>query len=136
LHGYLQAQADAMCSAPPAEMRRELATLLAPVDREVFTDEVAERFHRNLVYALAPGVDGYTDETLATYQRWGFEPADIRTPTQIWHGRHDRFVPVSHARWLAEHVAGAELKVLPDDGHVSLIVRHVGHMHAWLADHL
>jgi pimeloyl-ACP methyl ester carboxylesterase len=136
LHSYLEAQAEGMRSAPPAEMKRELATLLAPVDREAFTDEVAVRFHRNLVYALEPGVDGYTDETLATYGPWGFELAEISPPTQIWHGQHDRFVPVSHAHWLAGHVTGAELHVLPDDGHVSLIARHVGHMHAWLAEHL
>jgi hypothetical protein len=29
-------------------------------------------------------------------------------------------VPVGHGRWLGEHVRGAELRLCPDDGHLSL----------------
>ena len=136
LHAHLQEQADALCSSSPAELSAELATLLSAVDREALTEEVAEHLHRTFVAALAPGVDGYTDESLATYEPWGFALTDVRSPTQIWHGEQDRFVPASHARWLATRVQGAELCLLADEGHISLYQRKVGQMHAWLAGHL
>ena len=44
----------------------------------------------------------------------------------IWHGREDRFVPVSHGQWLAEHVAGASAHILDGHGHLSLALGHFG----------
>lgn len=41
----------------------------------------------------------------------------------IWHGREDRAVPVDHAQWWAEHLTGAELKLLDGEGHISISSR-------------
>jgi hypothetical protein len=47
-------------------------------------------------------------------------------PLRIWHGREDRFVPVSHGQWLAEHIAGATAHILAGHGHLSLALGHFG----------
>jgi pimeloyl-ACP methyl ester carboxylesterase len=62
----------------------------------------------------------------------GFGPEDVRVPTLVVHGEDDRFVPVTHGRWLAERIPGAEARVLPGDAHLTLIERRVPDVHAWL----
>lgn len=42
----------------------------------------------------------------------------IGCPTQILWGARDALIPLRHGRLLAEHIAGAELQVLPDVGHL------------------
>ena len=42
----------------------------------------------------------------------------IRIPTLVLHRTHDRAVSIEHARYLAEHIPGAELRELPGDVHM------------------
>lgn len=118
-----------------AEQSREMiASLLSPVDREALTDEFSEFMHRNAVEALAPGAEGWTDESLAEFEPWGFELDAIAVPTQVWHGGEDRFVPVGHGQWLASRIPGAEARIFPGEGHISLVQKHVGEMLGWLVE--
>jgi pimeloyl-ACP methyl ester carboxylesterase len=48
---------------------------------------------------------------------WGFEPADIAVPTQIWQGDADDLVPESWGRRLAAAIPDANLTVVPGAGH-------------------
>jgi pimeloyl-ACP methyl ester carboxylesterase len=41
-------------------------------------------------------------------------------PVSIWQGRDDRFVPITHGEWLADHVPGARSHLLESEGHTSL----------------
>jgi pimeloyl-ACP methyl ester carboxylesterase len=68
-------------------------------------------------------------------QPWGFDFERIRVPVQIWHGQHDRFVPFQHGQWLASKIPNVEAHLSSDDGHVSLVKRHIGEVHAWLFEH-
>lgn len=65
----------------------------------------------------APGID----DDLAYMAPWGFDPADIRVPVLVVHGRKDRVIPSSHAEWLADRCPRAELWLRPDDGHISVM---------------
>jgi pimeloyl-ACP methyl ester carboxylesterase len=42
----------------------------------------------------------------------------IRVPTLVIHRREDRVTPIEHGRYLADHIAGAELAELPGDIHM------------------
>jgi pimeloyl-ACP methyl ester carboxylesterase len=53
---------------------------------------------------------------------WGFRLDDGQVPVAVWQGGQDRMVPYAHGEWLAEHVAGAEPHLLPEEGHLSLAV--------------
>ena len=50
----------------------------------------------------------------------------------IGHGRHDRFVPVTHGEWLARSVARADVRISADDGHLTLVTERVPDVHEWL----
>jgi pimeloyl-ACP methyl ester carboxylesterase len=71
--------------------------------------------------AVQAGPAALIDDDLAYVNPWGFDPADVTAPVLLLHGRRDRVVPSSHAEWLARRCAGAELRLSPDDGHISIV---------------
>lgn len=76
----------------------------------------------NVVHpALAGGMGGFIDDDLGGVNAWGFDPADIVAPVLFLHGGRDRVVPPSHAEWLVRRCPSAELRLLPDDGHISVM---------------
>jgi pimeloyl-ACP methyl ester carboxylesterase len=84
--------------------------------------------------ALASGPAPMVDDDLALARPWGLDPASIAAPTLFLHGGRDRIIPASHGEWLAAHVPGAEVLLLPDDGHLS-VMRSAARALAWLAEH-
>jgi len=107
-------------------------TLLSPVDAAADTGELAEFLHDGFHDGLAPGVEGWWDDSVAQLRPWGFELESIAIPVQLWHGRHDRFVPFQHGEWLAARIPGVEAHLTDEDGHLTLIQRRIPEAHAWL----
>jgi pimeloyl-ACP methyl ester carboxylesterase len=71
--------------------------------------------------AQAAGPGGLIADDLAYVAPWGFDMAEIRVPVLLLHGERDRVVPCSHSEWLARHIAGAELWLSPESGHLSVL---------------
>ena len=71
--------------------------------------------------AIAGGPAGMIDDELASVGPWGFDPAQVAAPVLVLHGGQDRMVPSSHGQWLARTCPSAELRLLPEDGHVSVL---------------
>jgi pimeloyl-ACP methyl ester carboxylesterase len=111
-------------------------SLLSDTDAGVLTGDLAELFVRHFQEGLAPGDQGWWDDSVSHLTPWGFELAAIRVPVKIWHGRQDRFVPVQHGEWLAEHVPCAETDLSDTDGHLTLLVNRIPEVHEWLLSHL
>lgn len=84
--------------------------------------------------AMKNGRDGMIDDNMAYTRPWGFEPEAVTAPTLLIHGDDDRIVPSSHGPWLARHIEGAELRLHPGDGHIS-ILRQGPAAVDWLAEH-
>ena len=119
-----------------AEQQEEIfRTLLGPADRAALTGPLAAWVHEAMRHGLAGSADGWIDDDLAFVRPWGFEVADIASPTLIVHGADDRFVPVSHGRWLAAHTPGAEAWIDDVNGHLTLLESRVGEVHEWLLSH-
>jgi pimeloyl-ACP methyl ester carboxylesterase len=76
--------------------------------------------------------DGSWDDDLACYSPWGFELTDIQAPVSIWHGLRD-FVPVAHARWLAERIPNATTHFTADEDHSNVEENNRAAAFAWLA---
>jgi pimeloyl-ACP methyl ester carboxylesterase len=131
---FLEAEAAAMRGADAVEMQAVLASLLTPVDAAALTGELAEYFVSSTATALAPGIEGWLEDDFAFLAPWGFDPADVRAPLLLWHGAHDRFVPLAHGRWLADRIPGADVRLSDEDGHLTLEVRRIPEVHRWLLD--
>lgn len=69
----------------------------------------------------ARGLGGMIQDDLASVAPWGFELAQIKARALMVHGADDRMVPVTHGRWNAAAIAGAELWVRPGAGHISAL---------------
>src|SRR5215208_3947955 len=84
--------------------------------------------------ALAGGMGGFIDDDLAGVGAWGFDPADVAAPALFVHGGRDRVVPSSHSEWLARHCRSAELRLYPEDGHISVLNSGAAAAMGWLRE--
>jgi pimeloyl-ACP methyl ester carboxylesterase len=116
-------------------LAEELRTVLSPPDVAVITGELGEFLLASIQVGLDGGVDGWLDDDLAFVKPWGFDPATIEVPVQIWQGEQDLMVPLAHGEWLAGHVPGADRRISPQDGHLTITELHMGEVHAWLLGH-
>ncbi|MEU5385548.1 MULTISPECIES: alpha/beta fold hydrolase [Kitasatospora] len=102
----------------PAQLIRNLVPELTPPDRTVVADIGIRRIlHSTYRQAFRYGADGWIDDVLAFIADWGFAVESIRAPVRLWHGAEDRFSPVGHSAWLADHIPGAQLYLEPGAAH-------------------
>jgi pimeloyl-ACP methyl ester carboxylesterase len=55
-----------------------------------------------------------------SYDRPGRSSRSRRRPL-VLHGGRDRVVPSAHAEWLADRCPTAQLRLCPDEGHISIL---------------
>jgi pimeloyl-ACP methyl ester carboxylesterase len=110
-----------MQSATAQDVVAVLGDLASEVDRRVVSGEYAEYVVAQFAKSLSSGVWGWFDDDRALFRDWGFDLDEIGPPLTIWHGAQDRFVPIAHGQWLAEHT-GATAELRPDAGHLSLAI--------------
>ncbi|WP_432991317.1 alpha/beta fold hydrolase [Dactylosporangium sp. CA-233914] len=107
---------------------------MPPADLRVVEDMTIERqLLRTYAVGLGGGPYGWIDDLLALRSDWGFRLDAIRAPVRLWHGADDRFAPVAHTRWLAEHIPGAQLEIEHGIGHFGAL-RVMPRMIRWLTD--
>ncbi|MGO9955430.1 MAG: alpha/beta fold hydrolase [Solirubrobacteraceae bacterium] len=135
---YAKCESDRaeMLAAEPGQLLEMLSSLLSPVDAAILSGALADYLVQSARSGLAPGPEGWWDDGIAQLSPWGFELDLITTPVQIWHGRHDQFVPFGHGRWLATHVPGADAHLSDQDGHLSLTANHLDEIYTWLLGQL
>jgi pimeloyl-ACP methyl ester carboxylesterase len=114
------------------QLRASWDTLLGDADRAALTGELAAWLHADMTHGLAQSADGWIDDDLAFVEAWGFDVGEITRPVLIVHGADDRFVPVSHGRWLAARMPGAEVWIDDQNGHLTLLENRVREVHEWL----
>lgn len=82
--------------------------------------------------AIEAGPGGLIDDDLAYVAPWGFDPALVTGPLLLLHGGLDAVVPASHSQWLLGRCPEAELRLFPEDGHIS-VLNHAEDALDWLA---
>lgn len=91
---------------------------LPEADRAVLTNkEFAAVSYESIVESGRNGVFGWVDDDLCLVRPWGFDPACITVPLQIWYGTADVLVPPAHGKWLADHISTATVRV-SEGGHI------------------
>jgi pimeloyl-ACP methyl ester carboxylesterase len=132
LRPSLERDRDEMLAASPDELVTVWSSLLGDEDRSVLSEEFAEYILAGGAHGLREGVDGWLDDNLAFVEPWGFTPESIDRPVLLLHGADDRFVPVSHGHWLADHIPTVEARISDADGHLTLIERRMREANEWL----
>jgi pimeloyl-ACP methyl ester carboxylesterase len=120
---FLEREAEEIRGSTPEDLLRILGDLVSEPDRAFLSGDYAEESLAGLQNALSNGVLGWLDDDLAFIRPWGFDLDSISVPVSIWQGREDRFVPITHGEWLAEHVRRARSHLLENEGHIS-VSRH------------
>jgi pimeloyl-ACP methyl ester carboxylesterase len=88
-------------------------------DQAVLTGDYAEWLAAVVRSGYLSGVNGAGDDWRAFASDWGFELGDARH-VAIWHGDGDDVVDPACAYWFAGQIPNALLRILPDEGHVSI----------------
>lgn len=118
-------------AASGEQLKENLSSLLSPVDRQAVTGELLEWLVVSIRDGMGETDEGWWEDNVAHLEGWGFDVEAIDVPAKVFHGLHDRFVPVGHGEWLADHVPGAERDISSADGHLTLLHR-IGDVHEWL----
>ena len=113
-----------------------LQSVLSPPDQKVMTGDFARHMHESFQLALENGVDGWGDDDLAFTRPWGFDLARLGVPVFLWQGEQDLMVPPAHGRWLAEAVPNCRARLLPEDGHLTMLLNRPAEILADLAAEL
>src|SRR5581483_155398 len=116
---------ESVLALTPETMAKEMETLMSDADAKGQTEEFSRWIVAGMHKGLEKSGDGWWDDSLSVIKPWGFEVESIRVPVQVWHGRQDRFVPFQHGEWLAAHIPGASAQLTEDDGHSTVVQRHV-----------
>lgn len=119
---FLSAQAAGLANVQGADIAAALGELISEVDGRALSDAFAEFTAAAFRKAVSAGIDGWHEDDLAFIGDWGFDLAAIKTPVSVWQGDEDRMVPFAHGRWLAGALPGAAAQLLPNEGHLSLVL--------------
>lgn len=96
------------------------------VDQAVFDDPYAlNAFTNSINETFRNGVTGPSYEVNLLTKYWGFKIENIKYPITIWQGTLDKQVPISHANIYANSIANAELKIIKNEGHISILKNHI-----------
>jgi pimeloyl-ACP methyl ester carboxylesterase len=104
---------------------RDVADYLAACTRDVLHADDSGSFDD----------DGSWEDDLAFYRPWGFDLADIQAPVSLWHGLRD-FVPVAHARWLADRIKDVTTHFPADEDHTNIEENNRAAAFGWLTAHI
>jgi len=109
----------------PLVARKFVAAGFPKLDREVVDRPgVASRLQRAYIDATRSGGSGLAEDMRVLLAPWGFDPAEIRVPVFVFHGRRDAIVPPKHAEQWIEILPHARPVWFEDAGHF-LIEDHI-----------
>jgi pimeloyl-ACP methyl ester carboxylesterase len=120
-----QASLRAAAEGPAAKEKHEASGAeydpeFTPADHAAFSAEWSW-FGKVVGPAVESGPGGLIDDDLAYVAPWGCDPAQASAPALFLHGGRDAVVPSTHGEWLARRCPSAELRLSPDDGHISIL---------------
>jgi len=122
----------ALARSSPAELRRQLGTLLpdgptlfafmlegmAPSDLQTMSQPASRAsYERSLTLALTQGVEGIVGDAAALGSRWGFALEQVDRPVDIWQGEVDVRVSPATALQLEHDLPQGHLRRWSGTGH-------------------
>lgn len=111
---------------PPRWLWRLLLFTIPPCDRRTMDDpNMFNHAWQNFSNAWTGDADGVFHDARIYAEPWGFDPAEIRVPVRLWHGRDDRNFHWPLAEEMAARIPNCHSRMLDGEGHYSLfMLRH------------
>jgi pimeloyl-ACP methyl ester carboxylesterase len=110
----------------PGKMMGQMIKQLPEVDQALFRDpEIGNAIINSTIEAFRNGVAGPAHEMKLLINPWGFDLENVKYPITIWQGALDTQVPISHAKIYANLIPGAQLKIIENEGHHSLLKNNI-----------
>jgi pimeloyl-ACP methyl ester carboxylesterase len=139
--GMAASSAASLRAAAEGRAAKERYEASAEYDPEMFTPEDHAALSGSWAWmldvvnpAVEAGPGGLIDDDLAYVAPWGVDPARVTAPTLLLHGGRDRVAPSSHGGWLARRCPSAELRLYPEEGHISVLNQSAAALE-WLREH-
>jgi len=105
--------------------RQRMAAWAPEPDRELLErPEISNGFMACFEEACRKGPRGPVTDVRLIARPWGFDLRAVRVPVLLWHGEHDRNVPVTSGRYLASVIPRCSATFYPKDAHLSVALNH------------
>ena len=109
----------------------KLLDMLPEPDRKVSLDtEIKKRMIKKTIEAFRQGSKGPAHDFKLFAKPWGFtlEEIPVETKVSLFHGEMDINVPLTMAQTMNEQILNSELKIYPEEGHLSVLVNRFKEM--------
>lgn len=111
---------------PEGEFAKLLDSLPEP-DQQAFSHpEIRKKAMEASADSFRPGVKGHAWEMRLFGRSWGFGMGDVQIPVLLWHGSADENILPLTGRMQAEAIPDCTAQFLPNEGHYSLYINHIG----------
>ena len=90
-------------------------------DRKLFAEHHVPWLASATKEAFRQGIGGYAQDAWIQSLPWDFDLSAVAAPFLVVHGLEDTVVPIAHSRHTTTLIPGAELRELPDHGHVTVL---------------
>jgi pimeloyl-ACP methyl ester carboxylesterase len=111
--------------ADPKRFVAQAGASFPPPDRATLAQpHVRDGFGASLRAALEPGPRGLSWDARLVASPRAVPLGEIRVPVQLWHGEADINAPPAMAIYLSKAIPGAQLRLYPREGHLSLADQH------------
>jgi len=123
---FLEREAATYGKVTGEQVAASLGGLISGADAAVITGDYADKLAAALRGALRTGIAGWRDDDLAFTVDWGFSLDALAGRAAIWQGDQDNMVPFAHGQWLAGHIPGARVHLMPGAGHLTMTIAVIG----------
>ena len=101
-----------------------LPNYLGESDLAVLKDErIVESFKQMIAESARSSLYGFAQDMVMIAGPWDFDPADIRVPVHVWHGRKNVHVPFTMGERLARLIPNSIPQFLDNEGHFTIYKR-------------
>jgi pimeloyl-ACP methyl ester carboxylesterase len=133
LAARIEPYAAAIRADPVANLPFPLSELPASDLQVLANIGIRSMLMANFAEAFKHSAAGWIDDVIAFISPWGFDPSRTTVPVRLWHGDADPFVPLGHARWLAERIVGTTLTIESGAAHFGAVKAMPGMIRALAA---
>ena len=122
--------------APDEGSLTDLVTAGGGADAELLAGDAAlrGRVETMLGVGFQHGPEGVATDIVADQVvPWGFDVAAVGVPVTLVYGDADAVLTPDHGRWYADQLVDADLRVVPDAGHLVVVTEWAAILEAVLA---